>query len=67
MISFGPPADRSALPSGEKIYGGPLAQDGTLRFSQRRPLRMRLGAPWSLDAAIAGTLLTGLSGAIAVP
>ena len=40
--------------TGKLIYTGTLAEGGTLRFSLRRPLWIRLGAPWNLDATIAG-------------
>jgi len=46
--------------SGTLIYTGTLAQGGTLRFSLRRPLWIRLGAPRNLDATIAGKPAAGL-------
>jgi cytoskeletal protein RodZ len=46
--------------AGKQIYAGTLAQAGTLRFSLRRPLWIRLGAPWNLDATIAGKPAHGL-------
>ena len=46
--------------SGKLIYSGTLAEGGTLRFSLRRPLWIRLGAPRNLDAAIAGKPAVGL-------
>jgi cytoskeleton protein RodZ len=46
--------------TGKQIYAGTLAQAGTLRFSLRRPLWIRLGAPWNLDATIAGKPAHGL-------
>jgi transcriptional regulator with XRE-family HTH domain len=46
--------------SGTLIYTGTLAEGGAVRFSLRRPLWIRLGAPWNLDAAIAGKPAVGL-------
>jgi transcriptional regulator with XRE-family HTH domain len=46
--------------SGKLIYTGTLAEGGTLRFSLRRPLWIRLGAPRNLDATIAGKPAVGL-------
>jgi cytoskeleton protein RodZ len=46
--------------SGKLIYTGTLAEGGTVRFSLRRPLWIRLGAPWNLDATIAGKPAVGL-------
>jgi Helix-turn-helix domain/RodZ C-terminal domain len=46
--------------TGTLIYAGTLAEGGTLRFSLRRPLWIRLGAPWNLDARIAGKPAVGL-------
>jgi Helix-turn-helix domain/RodZ C-terminal domain len=46
--------------TGTLIYTGTLAEGGTLRFSLRRPLWIRLGAPWNLDATIAGKPAVGL-------
>ncbi len=46
--------------SGKLIYTGTLAEGGTLRFSLRRPLWIRLGAPWNLEATIAGQPAVGL-------
>ncbi len=46
--------------TGKPIYTGTLAEGGTLRFSLRRPLWIRLGAPSNLDATIAGKPAAGL-------
>ena len=46
--------------TGRQIYASTLAQGGTLRFSLRRPLWIRLGAPRNLDATIAGKPAAGL-------
>jgi len=46
--------------NGTLIYSGTLAQGGAVRFSLRRPLWIRLGAPWNLDATIAGKPAVGL-------
>jgi uncharacterized protein DUF4115 len=51
---------RAFTASGTLIYTGTLAQGGSLRFSLRRPLWIRLGAPWNLDATIAGKPAAGL-------
>jgi transcriptional regulator with XRE-family HTH domain len=47
-------------PNGRVIYTGTLAQGGTIRFSLRRPLWIRLGAPWNLDATIAAKPAHGM-------
>jgi Domain of unknown function (DUF4115) len=45
---------------GRVVYIGTLAQGTTIRFSLRRPLWIRLGAPSTLDARIGGKPVTDL-------
>jgi len=49
--------------AGATVYEHTLAQGQTVRFGLRKPLWIRLGAPWNLDAAIGGRkLATSLPG-----
>jgi Helix-turn-helix domain/RodZ C-terminal domain len=43
---------------GRLIYRRTLQQGGTVRFGLRRPLSIRIGAPWNLEATLAGTSIT---------
>ncbi len=42
----------SARPNGPTVYEQTLQQGQTVRFALRKPLWIRLGAPWNVDAAI---------------
>jgi hypothetical protein len=49
---------RTGSNSGQTIYQQTLQPGQTLRFSLRRPLWIRIGAPWNLDATIGQRSLT---------
>jgi len=40
------------------VYEGTLAQGGSVRFGLGRPLHIRIGAPWNLDARLGGKAVT---------
>jgi cytoskeleton protein RodZ len=44
--------------TGPEIYQQTLPVGGSLRFGLRRPLRIRIGAPWNLTARIGGRSVT---------
>jgi hypothetical protein len=50
---------RTGTASGPVAYEGTLAQGRAMRFGLRRPLWIRIGAPWNLDAALEGRTATG--------
>ncbi len=43
---------------GHLVYQQTLQQGATVRFGLRRPLSIRIGAPWNLEAAIGGRSIT---------
>ena len=45
--------------AGRTLYQATLQQGRTVRFGLRRPLWIRVGAPWNLDATIGHRSLTG--------
>src|SRR5262249_27446056 len=45
---------RTGTETGPVVYEGTLLEGHALRFGLRKPLWIRLGAPWNLDATIKG-------------
>ena len=48
----------TAVASGKTLYQGTLILGQKVRFGLRRPLAIRVGAPWNLDADIGGRAVT---------
>jgi transcriptional regulator with XRE-family HTH domain len=46
--------------AGPRVFVGTLAQGGAVRFGLRRPLAIRIGAPWNLAATIGGRTVTAM-------
>ncbi len=43
---------------GRTIYRNTLQSGGTVRFGVRKPLSITIGAPWNLEATLAGKSIT---------
>jgi RodZ C-terminal domain len=48
----------TTVASGKAVYQGTLLQGEKVRFGLRRPLTIRVGAPWNLDAHIGARAVT---------
>ena len=53
-------AVRMGSSTGAVVYEQVLVQGGTLRFGLKKPLWVRLGAPWNTDVTLRGKPVTGL-------